>query len=76
MPGNTVILANSALEIITGQMTPPHSAVWVTVERDPDCLVCGRKLRHEQALKDAPLSLTDLVDSTGIVIQEEDKDRS
>ena len=76
MPGNTVILANSALEILTGQITPPHSAVWVTVERDPDCLVCGRKLRHEQALKDAPLSLTDLVDSTGIVIQEEDKDRS
>ena len=74
MPSNTVILANSALEIITGQITPPHSAVWVTIERDPDCLVCGSQLRHEQALQDAPLSLTDLVDATGIVMQDEDED--
>ncbi len=74
MPANTVILANSALEIITGQITPPHSAVWVTIERDPDCLVCGSQLRHEQALQDAPLSLTDLVDATGIVMQDEDED--
>jgi molybdopterin/thiamine biosynthesis adenylyltransferase len=74
MPANTVILANSALEIITGQITPPHSALWVTIERDPDCLVCGSQLRHEQALQDAPLSLTDLVDATGIVMQDEDED--
>jgi molybdopterin/thiamine biosynthesis adenylyltransferase len=74
MPANTVILANSALEIITGQITPPHSAVWVMIERDPDCLVCGSQLRHEQALQDAPLSLTDLVDATGIVMQDEDED--
>lgn len=74
MPANTVILANSALEIITGQITPPHSAVWVTIERDPDCLVCGSQLRHKQALQDAPLSLTDLVDATGIVMQDEDED--
>ncbi|MAS36556.1 MAG: hypothetical protein CL610_21305 [Anaerolineaceae bacterium] len=76
MPGNTVILANSALEIITGQVTPPHSAVWVTIERDPDCLVCGSKLRHEQALKDAPLSLDDLMDATGIVMQDENEDKA
>lgn len=74
MPANTVILTNSALEIITGQITPPHSAVWVTIERDPDCLVCGSQLRHKQALQDAPLSLTDLVDATGIVMQDEDED--
>lgn len=74
MPANTVILANTALEIITGQNTPPHSAVWVTIERDPNCLVCGSQLRHQQALQDAPLSLTDLVDATGIVMQDEDED--
>ena len=50
MPGNTVILANTALEIITGQITPPHSAVWVTIERDPHCLVCGQPL-HSQAMQ-------------------------
>lgn len=74
MPANTVILANTALEIITGQVTPPHSAVWVTIERDPDCLVCGSQLRSQQALQDAPLSLTDLVDATGIVMQDENED--
>ncbi|MBZ0300420.1 MAG: ThiF family adenylyltransferase, partial [Anaerolineae bacterium] len=71
MPGNTVILANNALEILTGQITPPHSAVWVMVNRDPNCLVCGTKLQHEHALKDQPLTLTDLIDSTGIVMREE-----
>lgn len=76
MPANTVILANSALEIITGQVTPPHSAVWVTVDRDPDCLVCGNKLQRAQALKDAPLTLSDLMDTTGIVMQEEDEDKT
>ncbi len=78
MPGNTVILANSALEILTGQITPPHSAVWVTVERDPHCLVCGDKLRHSGAMhsehEDEAMSLADLMDSTGIVMQEIDED--
>ena len=74
MPGNTVILANIALEIINGQITPPHSAVWVTVDRDPDCLVCGSRLRHQQALQDSPVSLDDLMDSTGMVVQEEEED--
>lgn len=76
MPANTVILANNALEIISGQVTPPHSAVWVTVERDPECLVCGDKLQHARALKDEPMTLSDLMDSTGMVMQEEDEDRA
>lgn len=41
MPANTVILANRFLEIMEGTLTPPYSAVWVTIERDPACLVCG-----------------------------------
>lgn len=78
MPGNTVILANSALEIVTGQITPPHSAVWVTIDRDPQCLVCGDRLRNQVALsgKDEPrrMSLADLSDDTGIVLQEKDEE--
>lgn len=78
MPGNTVILANSALEIITGQITPPHSAVWVTIERDPHCLVCGDRLRNAAALQgehtEEPMSLDDLMDTTGIVMQQEDEE--
>jgi molybdopterin/thiamine biosynthesis adenylyltransferase len=78
MPGNTVILANSALEIITGQITPPHSAVWVTIERDPQCLVCGNQLQNATALRgeqpDEPMSLDDLMDTTGIVMQQKDEE--
>jgi molybdopterin/thiamine biosynthesis adenylyltransferase len=75
MPANTVILANTALEIISGQITPPHSAVWVTIDRDPDCLVCGGHLQSQAALRDQPLTLTDLVDSTGIVMEEDEDKR-
>ncbi len=48
LPGNTVILANRALEIISGQLTPAHGAVWAMIERKPDCLVCGDALRAQQ----------------------------
>ncbi len=43
LPGNTVILANGELEIFEGHRTPPYSAEWVTIQRNPDCLVCGGK---------------------------------
>jgi molybdopterin/thiamine biosynthesis adenylyltransferase len=43
LPGNTVILANHALEIVEGRITPPYSAEWITIARDPNCLVCGRQ---------------------------------
>jgi hypothetical protein len=42
-PGNTVILANNSLEIIEGSTTAPYSAEWVTIKRNPDCLICGRQ---------------------------------
>jgi hypothetical protein len=78
MPGNTVILANSALEILTGQVTPPHSALWVTIERDPQCLVCGQQLQNAGLMQgevpEAQFSLSDLMDATGIVLQDEDED--
>ena len=43
LPGNTVILANGELEIFEGKRTPPYSAEWVTIQRNPNCLVCGGK---------------------------------
>ncbi len=48
LPANTVILANQPLEIVEGHITPPFSAEWVNIERDPNCLVCG-SLRSKTA---------------------------
>lgn len=70
MPGNTVILANTALEIIAGEMSLPYSAVWATVERNPQCLVCGTPHLEEQG------SLDDLMEMTGIVLEESEDQES
>lgn len=48
LPGNTVILANRALEIIDGHTTLPHGSVWAAIERKPDCLVCGPALAERE----------------------------
>lgn len=72
MPANTVIMANTALEILTGQISQPYTAVWVNMERDPHCLVCGDALRNElsgEAKQD--LSLDDLMESTGVALEED-----
>jgi molybdopterin/thiamine biosynthesis adenylyltransferase len=74
LPGNTVILANSALEIVTGPVSQPHTAIWVSIDRDPNCLVCGDKLQHQMADEQQQLSLSDLMDTTGMVLQENDED--
>jgi len=61
LPGNTVILANKALEIIEGEVTPPYSAVWVNVQRDPECLVCGDAVQAARLRdKDEVVSLDQL----------------
>jgi molybdopterin/thiamine biosynthesis adenylyltransferase len=66
-PANTVVMANNALEIIEGQITPPHSALWVNIARDPHCLVCGDGAR---AASDS-ISLDDLMASDVPVISDE-----
>jgi molybdopterin/thiamine biosynthesis adenylyltransferase len=71
-PANTVILANSALEILEGQVTPPHSAVWVQIERDPDCLVCGGQLQG-QAEESGSMSLDELAHLAHIELDENEK---
>ncbi len=70
LPGNTVIMANTALEIIAGQLTEPYSAVWVTIERDPHCLVCG------SASLDEGESLDELVKMTGITLEKNEGQQS
>lgn len=73
LPTNTVILANNALEIIAGEQTPPHSALWVQVDRDPYCLVCGDQMQanttDSQTIR--AVSLQDLADETGISVENE-----
>ncbi len=76
MPGNTVVLANVELEIIDGQISPPYSAVWATVERDPHCLVCGDLVQQQASLQDThehaeSLSLMELLDRTGVILEED-----
>jgi len=69
MPANTVVLANTRLEIYEGWTTLPYGAEWVNVPRNPECLVCGQKGRMASA--DA-LSLDDLV-NLGNVTYEQDE---
>lgn len=76
-PANTLIIANAAMEIIDGQISPPHSSVWVNIQRDPYCLVCGDQIRgaaeNETELPDAnSLSLQDLA-IDGMMIEDEDE---
>jgi molybdopterin/thiamine biosynthesis adenylyltransferase len=71
-PGNTLIMANNAIEIIDGEVTPPHSAVWVTVMRDPNCLVCGDRARDTQSDEASePMSLEQLTGAMGIDLENE-----
>lgn len=79
MPANTLIVANSYMDIIEGQENEPHSGLWIEIERDPDCLVCGERLRQGLNLltqADAgEITLEDLAASgltTDIVFEEAD----
>jgi molybdopterin/thiamine biosynthesis adenylyltransferase len=49
-PGNTVVLANAALEIVPGELTLPYSAEWFDIPRNPACLVCGGSADSQQAI--------------------------
>jgi hypothetical protein len=77
-PANTVIVANTLLEIVDGQHTPPFSAVWVNIERDPACLVCGDAVRADRLDQAQPASesLEELMKNAGLRLetpQEEDE---
>lgn len=75
MPANTVILANTALEIMTGHISQPYTAEWVQVERDPHCLVCGDALRNTlsaDSQTENGLSLDSLMQDTGMAFEARD----
>jgi len=70
LPANTVILANRFLEIMEGTLTPPYSAMWVQIERDPSCLVCGlegsRLNLKDQSEEPSILSMDDLLERSNL----------
>jgi molybdopterin/thiamine biosynthesis adenylyltransferase len=72
MPGNTVIVANNSMEIIEGEVTDPHTGLWVDVPRDPDCLVCGNQFRLTDEAHQA-ISLEELGSNIGIVFEEDEE---
>ncbi len=71
MPGNTVVLANHALEVFAGRITLPFGAEWVTILRDPNCLECGQRARLNGEQR-TDLSLNDLMTQTGVALETED----
>ena len=79
MPGNTLLVTNTYMDIIEGQENEPHTGLWIEIERDPDCLVCGERLKQGISLlakEDSEgISLEDLAASgltTDIVFEEEE----
>ncbi len=81
MPANTLIVSNSYLDIIEGAESDPHTGMWIEIERDPDCLVCGERLQKGVSLlaraEQDSISLDDLAASrltTDIVFEEATED--
>ena len=80
LPANTLIVTNHYMDIIEGQMTEPHTGLWVEITRDPDCLVCGERLKQGVSMlvkedRDR-VSLDDLAASglTTEIVFEDDED--
>ena len=81
MPANTIIVTNGYMDIIEGDESDPHTGVWIDIHRDPDCLVCGERLKSGVSMlaqeDDGGISLDALAASdlmTDIVFEEEDMD--
>lgn len=72
MPANTVVLANTRLEIYEGWTTLPYGAEWVNVPRNPECLVCGQAGR--MASSDA-LTLDDLVNLGNVTYEQDESEQ-
>lgn len=79
MPANTIIAANTYIDIIEGQESDPHTGIWIDIQRDPECLVCGERLKQGVSMlaqeDEGGISLDDLAASdlmTDIVFEEDD----
>ncbi len=71
MPANTVVIANTFLEIFEGQTAPPYAAEWISVPRDPNCLVCGH-LHREAAAQETSVSLDELMHLGHVTLEQDD----
>ena len=56
---NTLVIANRDMEIFEGVNTPAQGVVWVEIERNPECLVCGEALRESED-RETPVSFEEL----------------
>lgn len=75
MPSNTIIVANNSMEILEDAVNDAHTALWVEIPRDPDCLVCGDRARLSQE-DQAAVSLDDLMSDGGGILFSEEEDES
>jgi hypothetical protein len=73
-PGNTVVMANTYLEIFEGKPALPYTSEWISVPRNPDCLVCGH-LHRPDSQAEPGVSLADLV-SLGQITLEQDENQT
>ncbi len=71
LPANTIIQANTHLEIYEGKVALPHTAEWVSVPRNPQCLVCSSQQRLSTAER-AALSLDDLINMGNVTLEADD----
>lgn len=81
MPANTIIVTNNYMDIIEDEESDPHTGIWINIPRDPECLVCGERLKAGVSMlvqeDEGGISLDDLAASdmmTDIVFEEEDSD--
>jgi len=79
MPANTIIVTNNYMDIIEGEESHPHTGIWIEIQRDPDCLVCGERLKQGVSMlaqeDEGGISLDDLAASdmmADIVFEEDD----
>ena len=68
--GNTLLLANRDTEFIAGLPTRAQDSLWLEVERNPDCLICGEQVRGDD--EGAPVTLAEL--SASITADESDEE--
>ncbi|MGJ3240742.1 MAG: HesA/MoeB/ThiF family protein [Anaerolineae bacterium] len=74
MPANTIIIANNTMEILEGAANQPHTALWVDIPRDPECLVCGDRTRLASEEAHEAVSLDDLMSASGLALQDDSED--
>lgn len=79
MPANTIIVTNNYMDIIEDELSEPHTGIWIEIQRDPDCLVCGERLKQGVSMlaqeDEGGISLDDLAASdmmADIVFEEEE----